>query len=89
VYHFKIAEHPGIYHREATERRCVGRALQPAGVAAQLHRLPLQAQGPQRRRQPAPLPARNHRGMPVIIVPSVSVLHDFLAIACHHARANN
>jgi hypothetical protein len=66
------AEHPGIYHREATERRCAGRALQPADVAAQLHWLPLQAQGPQRCRQPAPLPVRNHRGMPVIIIPSIS-----------------
>jgi hypothetical protein len=61
----KTAEHSGVHNREAPERGGAGRALQPAQVAAQLHRLPLKAQGPQRLRQPAPRTPGHHRGMPV------------------------
>lgn len=53
----KTAEHPILNDSAASERCDAGLAVHPAHVAAQLHRVPLQAPGPQRPRQPARVPA--------------------------------
>lgn len=54
------AEHTGVVDGETAELGGAGCSLEPAEDAAQLHRLPLQAQGPQRLQQPPRGPPQNH-----------------------------
>lgn len=67
------AEHSGIADGAAAERGGARRALEPAEVVAELDRLPVEAQSPQRFRQPSRIPPKNHRRLSVIIVPLILI----------------
>ncbi|RWW79461.1 hypothetical protein BHE74_00012234 [Ensete ventricosum] len=65
--HLMKTEHSGVADGEAAELGGAGCALQPAEGTAQLHRLPLQAEGLERLRQPSGVPSEDHRALPELI----------------------